>query len=52
MCFASKRKELVLIPLLCLSRVLLLADLSNRNSERFYGKMPSNCYAQASNVQR
>lgn len=41
----------MLILLLSVSHVLLLADFLNRNSERFHGKVPSNCYAEASNVQ-
>lgn len=41
----------MLILLLCVSHVLLLTDFLNRNSGRFHGKVPNNCYAQASNVQ-
>lgn len=50
-CFASSRGELVLILLLSVSHVLLLADFLNRNSVRFHGKVPSNCYAEATKVQ-
>lgn len=37
--------------LLSVSHVLLLADFLNRNSVRFHGKVPSNCYAEATKVQ-